>query len=113
MRKTKGFLLIVALLNFWPEISFADEAKISDPATSMSAKQDITPEVKPVVKKSKAKMAIDNSGAYLSDFSTAELIDMFHYLEYDEYIKVPGNVYPRIFVKNMIFCSVLIWHIPK
>ena len=101
MRKTKGFLLIVALLNFWPEISFADETKISEPAPSMSAKQDITSEVKPVVKKSKAKMAIDNSGAYLSDFSTAELIDMFHYLEYDEYIKVPGNVYPRIFVKNM------------
>ena len=52
-------------------------------------------------KNSTAKIAIDSSGAYLSDFSTAELTDMFHYLQYDEYIKIPGNIYPRIFVKNI------------
>ena len=101
MRKIKRVLLIVALLGVWPEISFPAETKTSEPAKVTAASKNITPEVESIVKKSKAKMAIDNSGAYLSDFSTAELIDMFRYLEYDEYIKVPGNVYPRIFVKNI------------
>lgn len=50
---------------------------------------------------SKAKLNIVNSGAYLSDFSVAELEDIFNYLEYDEYINPPANVYPRIFVKNI------------
>lgn len=51
--------------------------------------------------KSRAKAAIKKSGVYLSDFSTTELIYMFHELAYDEYIKLPDNEYPRIFVKNI------------
>ena len=50
---------------------------------------------------SQAKINIENSGAYLSNFSFKELEEMFAYLEYDEYIKVPGDIYPRIFVKNI------------
>lgn len=44
---------------------------------------------------------IVESGAYISDYSTKELQDIYDELEYDNYIKPAANVYPRIFVKNI------------
>ncbi len=44
---------------------------------------------------------VDNTGIYLVDYDTKNLIQMFDELYYDSYINPPGNEYPRIFLKNI------------
>lgn len=47
------------------------------------------------------KFNVDETGVYLVDFKTDELNKMFEELYYDEYIDLPDEEYPRIFVKNI------------
>lgn len=47
------------------------------------------------------KFNVDETGVYLSDFSTSELLKMFEELYYDSYINLPDEEYPRIFVRNI------------
>ena len=47
------------------------------------------------------KFNVDETGVYLVDFNTNDLNKMFQELYYDQYIDLPDEEYPRIFVKNI------------
>jgi len=47
------------------------------------------------------KYFVDKTGVYLADYNTQELTKMFEELYYDQYINLPDEEYPRIFVKNI------------
>ena len=44
---------------------------------------------------------VSDSGLYLKDYKTDELKKMFADAAYDDYIDLPDNEYPRIFVQNL------------
>ena len=44
---------------------------------------------------------VDQTGVYLKGYNSQELKDMFTDLAYEKYIDLPGNEYPRIFVRNL------------
>jgi len=47
------------------------------------------------------KFFADETGVYLSDMKTQELENMFEELYYSQYIDLPDDEYPRIFVKQL------------
>ena len=44
---------------------------------------------------------INNTGAYFSDYASADLNKTFKELDYETYILPQANAYPRLFVKNL------------
>ena len=124
MLKKVSWLLIICCMLFTSESWSLEqqaakaESQKSEVSKSVSEKADFQTEqekalskeeankteaqqLKEKFKGSHAKINIVNSGVYISDFNFKELEYLFEYLEYDEYIKLPGGVYPRIFVKNI------------